>query len=46
MIAGQQPKQRTRQYDETLSGEDGPDLAAKFLDWYILQGHPGLKVSI
>lgn len=32
-------------WDATLSGPDGPDLAARFLTWYILEGHPGLKVS-
>ncbi len=46
MAAGQDPVPRKNPWDATLSGPDGPDLAARFLDWYILQGHPGLKVSI
>jgi hypothetical protein len=44
MTAGQPPVRRKNPFDETLSGSDGPDLAARFLTWYILEGHPGLKV--
>ena len=45
MAANQQPKQRRHPFDSTLSGSDGPDLAAKLLTWYILEGHAGLNVS-
>lgn len=44
MVAGQPPVARKNAFDDTLSSSDGPDLAARFLDWYILNGHPGLKV--
>lgn len=46
MVAGQPPVPRKDPWDATLSSLDGPDLAARFLDWYILEGHPGLKVGI
>lgn len=45
MVAGQPPVPRKKPWDKTLAGKDGPDLAAKFLSWYILEGHPGLKVG-
>lgn len=45
MVANQPPQPRRPPYDSTLSGSDGPDCAAKFLVWYILEGHAGLNVS-
>lgn len=45
MAAGLAAKARKTPWDATLSSDDGPDLAARFLDWYILRGHVGLHVS-
>jgi hypothetical protein len=45
-MAAEQPyKPRKPCWDSTLSGDDAPDLAARFLEWYILKGHVGLNVS-
>jgi hypothetical protein len=46
IMAAEQPyKPRKPCWDSTLSGDDAPDLAARFLEWYILKGHVGLNVS-
>jgi hypothetical protein len=44
LVAGQPPVAHKYPCDDTLSSSDGPDLATRFLDWDILNGHPGLKV--
>lgn len=45
MAPGVAPVRRKRPWDATLSGTDGADLAARFMAWYILDGHAGLNVS-
>lgn len=37
---------RSKPLDAALSGRDGCDVAARSLEWYILQGNPGYKVSV
>lgn len=37
---------RSKPLDAALSGRDGFDVAARSLEWYILQGNPGYKVSV
>lgn len=46
MAPGVAPVPRKRPWDDTLSGTDGADLAARFMSWYILDGHAGLNVSL
>lgn len=38
------PKRATP-YRPDLNGDDAPQLAARFLEWYILQGHEGYQVG-
>lgn len=38
-------KKRGAPYRPNLNGGDAPQLAARFLEWYILQGHDGYQVG-
>lgn len=40
-----EPQPRRPSYAPDLNGPDGADKAARFLSWYIEEGHPGLLVS-
>jgi len=42
---GKKLRRRALPFDATLMGKDGPELAAQFLEWFILQGHEGYNVS-
>lgn len=41
----QECRHRAQPYSPNLNGEDGVDKAARFLKWYIIEGHAGYKVG-
>lgn len=40
------PQPRSQPFAHDLLGANGAQKATKFLEWYVLLGHPGLKVRV